>query len=102
MRDKSIPPPRLFRSSDPSTASCARRVHEICNTAAWRTVNPAGKFRYTVLALLWPFIAASMSIRWLRRNAAAIRALGGKGAARQFVEILGLAVRHRLSPRYYY
>jgi len=102
MRDKSIPPPRFFRSGDPSIAPSARRVHEICNAAAWRSVNPVRRLCYGVLALLWPFIAAGMSIRWLRRNAAAIRTLTGKGTIQQFGEIWGLAVGHRLSPRYYY
>ncbi|HVZ02184.1 MAG TPA: sugar-transfer associated ATP-grasp domain-containing protein [Dongiaceae bacterium] len=102
MRDKSIPPPRLFRSSDPATAPAARRVHEICNAAAWRSAGLARQVRYAALALLWPFIAAGMSLRWLRRNAAAIRALTGKGTARQFAEILGLAVAHHVTPKYYY
>ena len=102
MRDRSIPPPRLFKSSDPSVAPAARRVHEICNTAAWRSATLARQLRYVLFAVLWPLIAAGMSIGWLRRNAAAIRALTGKSTARQFAEIMRLAVRQRVTPKYYY
>jgi hypothetical protein len=102
MRDKSIPPPRLFWTSDPSVAPAARRVHEICNAAAWRTAKLGRRLRYLTLALLWPLVAAGMSVQWLRRNAAAIRAATGKGTARQFAEIIGLAMRHHVTPKYYY
>jgi hypothetical protein len=102
MRDRSIPPPRFFNSSDPATAPDARRVHQICNAATWRSANLARQLGYAALALLWPCIAAGMSIPWLRRNAAAIRALTGKGMARQFAEILRLAVAHHVTPQYYY
>jgi hypothetical protein len=102
MRDKSIPPPRLFRSRDASIAPAARRVHEICNSAAWRSTTPARRLRYAVLALFWPLLAAGMAMPWLQRNAAAIRALTGKSAARQFCEIVRLAVAHHITPKYYY
>ena len=102
MRDKSIPPPRFFRSRDASTAPAARRVHEICDSAVWRFATPARRLRYAVLVLLWPLLVAGMAMPWLRRNAAATRTLTGKSATRQFCEIVRLAVAHRVTPKYYY
>src|SRR5690348_12903342 len=101
MRDKTMPPPHLFISSDPSVSPAARRVHAICNSATWRLAKPGRRVRFFVLAVLWPLIASGIAIRWLQRNGAEIRAMTGKSTARQFIEMLHLAVRHRVTPKYY-
>jgi hypothetical protein len=77
-------------------------VHRICNKAVWRSLGFGGKFYAGFLALAWPFTAAGVAIHWLRRNRAPIRAMTGKSAPRQFFEMLQLATRHRISPKYYY
>lgn len=102
MRDRLFPPPRLFRSRDAATAPAARRVHEICNAASWRDMGLAQRIYAAALSLAWPVTAAAASIPCLRRNAAAVTAMTGKSAMRQFREIVGLAFRHQISPRYYY
>jgi len=102
MRDNLFPPPRFFVSEHPATAPAALRVHQICNKAVWRSLGLGGRLYAALLALVWPVTAAAASMPWLRRNSAAIRALTGKGKLRQFIEILRLAIRHRISPRCYY
>lgn len=102
MRDTLFPPPRLFSSRNAATAPAARRVHEICNRAVWRSLGFGERIRAAALSLCWPVTAAIVSVPWLRRNAAPVRAMTGKSALRQFREIIGLAMRHQISPRYYY
>jgi hypothetical protein len=58
--------------------------------------------RFVVLAVFWPLIATINAIPWAFRNGRAIRAMTGKGSFRQFVEMVALAVRHRITPKYYY
>jgi hypothetical protein len=102
MRDNLFPPPRFIVSKDPATAPAAARVHQICNKAVWRSLGFGGRIYGALLVLLWPLTATAAALPWLRRNGAAIRAMTGKSRLRQFIEILGLALRHRISPRYYY
>ena len=102
MRDTLFPPPRFFNSRDAATAPAALRVHRICNDATWRSLGLGQRLYAAALVLSWPLTVAVVSIRWIRRNAAPVRRLTGKGALRQFREILGVGLRHRISPRYYY
>jgi hypothetical protein len=102
MRDNLFPPPRFYISSSAATARAALRVHRICNKAVWRSLGFGGRIYAVLLVLAWPLTAAAAAYPWLKRNGAAIHALSGKSMLRQFVEILLLAIRHRISPRYYY
>jgi hypothetical protein len=101
IRDTLFPPPRIFGTGAGATAPSARRVHQICNTAVWRSLGFGGRIGAAALACCWPVTAAAVSIPWLKRNAAPVRAITGKGALRQFREIIRLAMRHSISPRYY-
>lgn len=102
LRDSLLPPPRLSFPRSEGKPGPAERVHRACDAAVWRSESVTGKLRFAVLALLWPVFALVVALPWLRRNAGSVRALSGKGWARQWREILGLAVRHRISPKYYY
>jgi hypothetical protein len=102
MRDTLFPPPSFFISKHPATSATAHRVHQICNDAVWRSLGFAGKLYAGFLALAWPLSAAGISFYWLRRNGAAIRAMTGKSAPRQFIEMWHIAIRHRIVPKYYY
>jgi len=102
MRDTLFPPPRFFKSRDAATAPAARQVHEICDRAVWHSLGFGQRLYAASLVLAWPLTATAAALPWLRRNAAAIEAMTGKGTLRQFAEILGLALKHRASPRYYY
>jgi hypothetical protein len=77
-------------------------VHELCNRAVWRSLGAGERLYAAALALAWPVIAAVGALPWLYRNARAVKAMTGKGALRQFAEILRLGIRHRVSARYYY
>jgi len=102
MRDTLFPPPRFFNSRDAATAPAALRVHQICNDAVWRSLSLPERLYAAWLAFAWPATATGVAIHWLRRNAAAIRAMTGKSALRQYREMLGLALRYRMNPKYYY
>ena len=102
MRDTLFPPPRFFNSRDAATAPAALKIHRICNDAVWRSLGFGARLYATALTLVWPLTATGAALPWLRRNAAAIRRLTGKSAPRQYWEMLGLALRHRISARYYY
>jgi hypothetical protein len=102
MRDTLFPPPSFFNTQDAAIAPAARRVHRICNQAVWRSLGFGGLIYAGLLVLAWPLTAAGVALHWLRRNGAAIRAMSGKSALRQFVEMLSLAIRHRIGPKYYY
>jgi hypothetical protein len=102
MRDTLFPPPRFFKPRDAATAPAARRVHEICDRATWHSLGLGQRLYAAMLVLVWPLIATFAALPWLRRNAGAIRAMTGKGVLRQFAEIVWLALKHRVSPRYYY
>src|SRR5947208_3935173 len=102
MRDTLFPPPRFFNARDAATAPAARQVHEICTAATWRSLGFGARIKAAALSLCWPVTAALVAIPWLRRNAASVRAMTGKGSLLQFHEIIGMATRHSISPRYYY
>src|ERR1700752_77459 len=102
MRDTLFPPPSFFAANDPATAPAARRVHQICNKATWQSLGFGGKLYAGLLVLAWPFIAAVGAFLWLRRNGGSIRAMTGKSGPRHFVEMLRLAIHHRIPPKYYY
>jgi hypothetical protein len=101
LRDTLLPPPRLFFPSRNGEPGPAERIRRICDAAVWRSETAIGKLRFAALALLWPLLAAFSAIPWLRRNGRSIRNLTGKGRLRQFCEMLGLALRHRIGPKYY-
>jgi hypothetical protein len=102
MRDSLFPPPQFSIAKDAATAPAARRVHEICNTAVWRSLGFVDRLSAVLLAATWPVTAVAISLPWLRRNAKAVAAMTGRSAIRQFREMVALAVRHRIQPRYYY
>jgi hypothetical protein len=102
MRDSLFPPPRFFNSKDTATAPAALRIHHICNNAVWRSLSLAQRIGAAWLAAVWPLTATAISLPWLRRNAAAVTAMTGRSAIRQFREIVALAVRHNIPPKYYY
>lgn len=102
MRDSLFPPPRFFFFPDPATVPAARRVHQICNRAVWRSLGPLGKLYGAALTLAWPVTDGAVALHWLKRNGAAVKALTGKSAIRQFFEIVGLGMRHHISPKYYF
>jgi hypothetical protein len=101
MRDTLLPPPRFRISTDRATSPAARRVHQICNVAVWRSLGFGGRLHAGALAIAWPLIATGFAFYWLRQNGAAIRAISGKGKPRQFFEMLRLAIRHRIGPKHY-
>jgi hypothetical protein len=101
LRDTLLPPPRLFFPRSDEKSEPAERIRRICDAAVWRSETVAGKLRFAVLALLWPFLATFSAIPWLRRNGRSIQELTGKGYFRQLREMLGLALHHRISPKYY-
>ena len=102
LRDSLFPPPRFPISSRVASNAPAQRVHQICNDAVWHSLGIGGRLYASLLALLWPLTASAVSIPWIRRNAASIRSMTGKSVWRQFFEIIDLAVRYRIIPRYYY
>jgi len=102
MRDNLFPPPRFYISDDPAINPAALRVHHICNKAVWRSLGFGGRLYAALLVLVWPLTAMAAAVPWLRRNGTAIEALTGKSKLSQLIEILRLALRHRISPRYYY
>ena len=102
MRDSLFPPPRFSTAKDPATAPAARRVHEICNAAVWRSLGFGARMRAAFLAAAWPVTVVAISLPWLRRNAAAVAAMTGRSPIRQFREMVALAVRHNITARYYY
>jgi hypothetical protein len=61
-----------------------------------------GRIRAALLSVVWPVTAAAVSIQWLYQNAASVKAMTGKSTLRQFTEIMSLATRHHISPKYYY
>jgi hypothetical protein len=79
MRDNLIPPPWFFGSRNRAPSHPARQVHAICNRAVWRSALPL-----------------------VRQNADAVRKLTGKGAWQQFLDILYLAVRRCIVPKYHF
>ena len=87
---------------DAATAPAAHRVHAICNAATWRSLGFGERIKAAALALCWPVTAALAAVPWLRKNAASVQAMTGKSGWRQFREIIGLAMRHSISPRHYY
>jgi hypothetical protein len=101
-RDRLFPPPWLFGSRNRALSPAAQRVHEICNRTVWRSLGAVERLQATVLALVWPAVAAVTAFPLWRRNAKAVRELTGKGALRQFAEIMHVAVHHRVVPRYYF
>jgi hypothetical protein len=102
LRDNLLPPPRLFFPRKSREPDSAERVHRLCDAAIWRAASPFGGLRFAVLALLWPLLAAFAAMPWLRRNGKTVKGLTGKGYGRQISEIVGLAVNHRIGPKYYY
>jgi hypothetical protein len=102
MRDTLFPPPWFFNFKDAATAPAASKVHRLCNDAVWRSLGFGQRLYAGALALAWPVTAAAISIPWIRRNAAPIRRLTGKRAFRQLREMWAIAVKYRISPRYYY
>jgi len=102
MRDNLFPPPWLVNAKDALISPSARQVHELCNRAVWRSLAVVARIGAVALALTWPAVAAAIALSWARRNGAAIRALTGKSATRQFAEMVSLATRYRILPKYYY
>lgn len=101
LRDTLLPPPRLFFPRSDGKPQSAERVRRICNAAVWRSETVTGKLLFAILAVLWPILAIFSALPWLRRNGKAIQALTGKGHFQQLSEMLGLAQKHRISPKYY-
>src|SRR3954466_3696892 len=99
MRDTLFPPPWFFDTKDAATSPAARRVHEICNRAVWRSLGAADRLRAAALAIAWPVVAVGFGLPLVWRNAAAVRALTGKGALRQLGELVCVAVRYRAVPK---
>ncbi|MDQ7248145.1 sugar-transfer associated ATP-grasp domain-containing protein [Dongia sedimenti] len=102
MRDNLFPPPWFNSAGNRAPSPAARRVHEICNRAVWRSLGGAERVWAALLSIVWPATAAAFALPLWWRNAAAVRRLTGKGAGRQFREIIALAVRHRIVPKYYF
>jgi hypothetical protein len=92
----------LFGSRDSAAAPVALRFHAICNRAVWRSLGFGAKLRAAGLAIAWPLTAAVSVTPFLLRNARPIRAITGKSGLRQFVESVGVAIRHNVPPKYYY
>ena len=102
MRDNLFPPPWFFKAKAGASSASAHQVHEICNRAVWRSLGALDRLRAAALAIAWPLTAAALAFLLLRQNAAAVRKLTDKSAVRQFFEIVSVAVRHRITPKYYF
>jgi len=102
LRNSLYPPPFLVGWGLAAPDSPAGRVHRLCNEALWPSADIVRSARNLGTIALWPIIAAARAIPRVRHYGAAVERLTGKSRLRQFVEQVGMAIRYRISPFYYY
>ena len=99
---RQFPPPHLVLWPGHPRGSAIWRLRRAYRTA-WRRIFHFRSYVRTAIAwLLWPVIAALMSIKNGMKLGGAVASSGGPGIARQIVEQFWVAVCYRIVPRYYY
>ena len=86
----------------PGAATPAASIHKTYLRAVWRSRTWLGAVLLLMRFGLWPFTMAAAAFRQVRRNAAAARAASGKGALRQYFELVWLCACHGFRPSNYY
>jgi hypothetical protein len=86
----------------PVAESPAAFIHRLCNEARQPARDIGGTALNTALILSWPFIASLHARMAVGLHGARVQWLTGKTKPEQFIEQLGLALRHRIPPIYYY
>jgi hypothetical protein len=82
--------------------SPAAFIHRLCNEARQPARDIGGAALNAALILSWPFIASLRAHMAVGLHGARVQWLTGKTKPEQFIEQLGLALRHRIPPIYYY
>lgn len=102
LRDGLYPPPFILGLYLPAANTPAGRVHRICNQALWPPGDVVSGGRNLFLIAMWPLIASIRAMREVRRRGNTLMRVTGKSRCRQFLEMVQLAVCHRVPPVYYY
>jgi hypothetical protein len=96
------PPPFVFGWSLPPSDTAAGRIHRLCNRVLWPAGDLFASARNLWLIVTWPLVAVAQALTEIRKQGGEVALVHGKSPKDQFFEQLGLALRHRIAPRYYY
>ena len=102
IRDRLYPPPFILGLHLPPANTSAGCVHRICNQALWPPGDVISGARNLLLIALWPLVASIRAMKEVKRRGDTLMRVTGKSSWQQFVEQVGLAIRYRIPPAYYY
>jgi hypothetical protein len=97
-----FPPPHLLLWPGHTEGSAITRLRRAYRIAWQRRFGPVDYFRTAIGWLLWPLIGAALSVEAGIKFGPAVARSGGPGVPRQIVQLIGLALMHRIAPRHYY
>jgi hypothetical protein len=101
IQDRLYPPAFILGRGRLAAGSSAGRIHRLCNQVRWPAHDILGSTWNVGLIACWPFIASVRACQVLKVHGARVQWLTGKTKPEQFIEQLGLALRHRIPPAYY-